>query len=1200
MKSRHLFLGLLLWLIPLILSGQRTISGRITDAEDGEPVPSVSVFISNTTAGTFTDLEGNYRLEIPGRGSYRLAISHAGYQTVFEDIEPGSASITFDVALDMFVLDEVTVSLKVKFRQKDINLFWNTLLGKKPSKKTIYPTNPETVYYYYNEETKILKVTCREPLEIINNETGYHIQLVVKQFTHDYNTDITLWSMENIFTELDAKDDKQKKGWEKNRKRIYQSSLLNFIRALYNNTLMEEGYLLVHPGKKDAPTPNNDDGNGYEIYQSGSVIMFDPVKEDIQLRLSSGVYQNPETFLSSTVSSDGSKALYIPSVLDTLILVCYGRQITQDDLIDVDLAQKGKFNWSKIGSIRNIIQTANDPVHIFPDGTYKNRLIFSSLNNSYSLAGLNLTLPNEYTPDALLETLPLIAETDILLEDELAFRFEQQLNLFPQEKIYVHTDKPYYISGERIWFRAYLVDAVSHVPLPLSRYVYVELINPSDSIVTRVKIRQEEEAYHGHLLIPDDVPEGAYTLRAYTTFMRSLDENYFWSKTVYIGDPQSQAGQAQIPASDDDFDVGFYPEGGSLMLGAFCKIAFKAVKSNGQASHISGVVYDRDGTEIREFQSDHLGMGGFLHLAEKGKSYYVVCQNDKGQTKRFDLPVALERGYALSVNQLMDNVHISVVKPEGFSPNNNLYLLAHVRGAVYFSEPWNHEEKIVVIQKELLPSGVLHFILFDTGYHPVSERLVFINNQNQPEVNYQPDKERYAARSLVNNRITVTDSDGMPVVGSFSVSVTSDGEVTPDSTSNILSYLLLTSDLHGNIENPAYYFQNTATSSWALDLLMCTQGWRRYDIAELSQGRFSHLAMPVEMGMEISGTVKSVSRGRPVEDVEVMAFSSEGGYFNRTITDKDGRFYLTGGELPDGAQITVNAGSGNSRTGLELLVDKESFPKRTLSPIPPAEINRMLFAKYAGKAERHYLNEGGFREYLLPEVTISARRTPARQSAFYDIPSGSSITGEDIEKSGVTTNVYDLLRRISGVRISGGYGLPVNISIRSEVSFGGGGVGVLLQPLLLVDDVQMDIETLEIFDVHEIARIDVLKEPEAAIFGTRGGAGVIVVSTKRGEVKRSDILSIPPAPYFKIISPLAYQQPAEFYSPKYDTPEKQRIQIPDLRTTIHWQPVVQTDNLGVASFEFYTADEPASYTVTIEGLADDGSIIRLMEKIRIE
>jgi len=81
---------------------------------------------------------------------------------------------------------------------------------------------------------------------------------------------------------------------------------------------------------------------------------------------------------------------------------------------------------------------------------------------------------------------------------------------------------------------------------------------------------------------------------------------------------------------------------------------------------------------------------------------------------------------------------------------------------------------------------------------------------------------------------------------------------------------------------------------------------------------------------------------------------------------------------------------------------------------------------------------------------------------------------------------------------------------------------------------------------------------------------------------------------------LGYQQPVEFYAPKYDTPEKRSTQAIDLRTTIHWQPVVQTDRSGVASFDFYTADESASYTVIIEGLADDGTIIRQESRLTVD
>jgi TonB-dependent SusC/RagA subfamily outer membrane receptor len=461
--------------------------------------------------------------------------------------------------------------------------------------------------------------------------------------------------------------------------------------------------------------------------------------------------------------------------------------------------------------------------------------------------------------------------------------------------------------------------------------------------------------------------------------------------------------------------------------------------------------------------------------------------------------------------------------------------------------------------------------------NPLSERLVFINNQDQAQVIYQSDKENFDRRSLVKNKVTLTDSDGEPLTGNFSVSVTSDREVMTDTTTSILTQLLLASDLRGHIENPAYYFQNSRSSVYALDLLMLTQGWRRYNIAELAQGRFSRPTFPVEIGTEISGTVKSVMLGRPVEDIEVIVASFKDGFFNNTKTDKDGRFYLKGGELPDSTRFLVHAVQKRGMTRSDLIIDKESFPKRTLSVVPPAEIDRFQFARYANKAELQYTYEGGFRVYSLSEVTISADRKSLIKSDFYDISFVTSITEKDIEKM-PGTDIYNLLMRVPGVQVSG-----KNITIRGVSTLTGN-----TSPLLLVDNTPMNIENLDYISVHDIAQIDVLKGPEAAIFGSRGSNGVIAVHTKRGEIDNT----ITPIFHIKTITPLGYQQPVEFYAPKYDTPIKRNAQTPDLRTTIHWQPVVQTDSAGVASFEFYTADELTSYTVIIEGLANDGKIIR--------
>ena len=306
-KELYKYLIYLMLFLPISLFGQRYINGQITDANDKEPIPGASVFISNTTEGVATDADGFYRLRIPGEGSYKIIVSHVGYQSVSKDIDHAEKTVLFNVALQINQLDEVSVSAHVRFRQRDMNLFWNTILGKNPSRRTIQATNPQSVYYYYNPETHILKVTCREPLQIVNYETGYHIQFVLDNFTHDYNTNSTDWSYQSVFSEMEAENIRQKRNWEAKREEVYNLSLTKFIKSLYNNSLVNDGFVLADLRL------HNDKANPF------SLTML--TQEDLV-----------------SLDLDGnSKMLNLSN--RQVILICYGRPVTEYDLMRLARAQ---------------------------------------------------------------------------------------------------------------------------------------------------------------------------------------------------------------------------------------------------------------------------------------------------------------------------------------------------------------------------------------------------------------------------------------------------------------------------------------------------------------------------------------------------------------------------------------------------------------------------------------------------------------------------------------------------------------------------------------------------------------------------------------------------------------------------------------------------------------------------------------------
>ncbi|WP_221659182.1 TonB-dependent receptor plug domain-containing protein [Bacteroides salyersiae] len=122
--------------------------------------------------------------------------------------------------------------------------------------------------------------------------------------------------------------------------------------------------------------------------------------------------------------------------------------------------------------------------------------------------------------------------------------------VYPQEKLYLHLDKPYYAAGERIYWKGYLVDAVSHAPNTKSNFVYVELIDRDDKVISKYKVRREQGSFHGSILLPADIPAGEYYMRAFTQWMLNGGEEYFYHRRLRIGNALDRSIQSAIRYED--------------------------------------------------------------------------------------------------------------------------------------------------------------------------------------------------------------------------------------------------------------------------------------------------------------------------------------------------------------------------------------------------------------------------------------------------------------------------------------------------------------------------------------------------------------------------------------------------------------------------------------------------------------------------
>jgi hypothetical protein len=622
-----------------------------------------------------------------------------------------------------------------------------------------------------------------------------------------------------------------------------------------------------------------------------------------------------------------------------------------------------------------------------------------------------------------------------------------------------------------------------------------------------------------------------------------------------------------VPKEENGFDVSFFPEGGYLIDNIHCKLAFKALKANGLSEDVTGKVFDSNDTLVAQVSSRHAGMGYFSFFPEKGKTYYAIFKNKSGEAKRFPLPSIQPEACVLKASWSRSKLYIALLKGTEYV-EKPLNLIVHTRGIPIYAGalPQNN---MLSIDKTLLPSGVTQILLLDDRMNPISERMVFNLNPGEfAQTEISTNKAEYKRREHVSAKVRVVDAANNPLEGNFSVSITDDKDIIPDSLHTIVSSLLLCSDIRGYIESPEYYIKNQLS----IDALLLTQGWKRYNIPAVLKDSLERPSHYMEAGQEISGTVERVLGSKVNVNNSVSIFSLNAGYADMAVSDENGRFYFNGFEFPDSTVYIVQALSKRGKSYVELLVDKESFPEIKPFAVPDFQPDSLLL-RYIEKSDRKYIEENGSRAIELETVTVTGQKTEPRKQSLYSSIMNTVITSDKFERY---ADLYQALMIVGGVMITGD-----RISIR----------GSSTPPVIIIDDVIWEDVDLRDINIMDVETIEIMKGAEAAVLGSKGAGGAIIISTKTGDITPKKGIKF----NMKTIMPKGYRKDVEFYSPKYET-EEQMTGV-DRRTTIFWKPDIKISD-GNAGFDFYTADSNSTYSVIIEGITNDGQIIRTLGKIK--
>jgi hypothetical protein len=792
------------------------------------------------------------------------------------------------------------------------------------------------------------------------------------------------------------------------------------------------------------------------------------------------------------------------------------------------------------------------------------------------------------------------------ISDHITSSLEKYTSTFPQEKLYLHFDKEYYLPGDTIWFKAYQVNASSHEPDSISKIVYVDLIGAQNSILTQLKLKSKSGFAHGDISLPDTLQPGNYRVRAYTNWMRNLDPAFFFTKILSVyslsgmltsGSITAPTGSGKnkqalvdtIPKHKSAIDLQFFPEGGYLLDGLPVKVAFKALSPSGKGIKVTGSLVDNDGKFITSFTSNELGMGIVSLLPQVGKKYFAQLEG-MGSKQRYALPEAIKEGYVLSLNYFKPGfVRVNARTNIASAQPKEMTLIGQCRDEVYFSAKADIGRKgyfFIDVPKADFPSGIVQFTLFDDQNAPQSERLAFINHQDNLKIEISTNKKGYVPREKVQLTIDVKDDHGNPVAANLSLSVT-DADQVPEVNSirdNILTNLLLTSDLKGLIESPKIYFRDTTKETQqSLDLLMLTHGWRRFTWKEVLTDSVPSLRFAAEKELSFSGSLANGKKAIEENRLTMMLMSAQPQVLQSPV-GKNQDFYFGLPDFQDSVNVVLQTtNSKGKRRDMQVSVDEKLIPKipgdvNSFVPEKPYIINSSIGLESLVSNTKKVV--------VLDKVQINAKK-PAEKM---DVMPYQTIDVEALEKSMSFdyANVFQLLVReakghfrietLKGLEYLGDvlmFGYPPSIYFHYPAFFIN---GVEFAPGCPGSLSFMRWLTVRDIDVNSITRLEI---------GERFAGGMIMekcifINTYKDGFRRS----YPPGiTSFKIAG---FSKVREFYSPKYQALESDKKD--DNRATLYWNPNVQTDKNGIAKLSFYNSDKANTFSINVEGVSGNGDI----------
>ncbi|MFY8091776.1 MAG: hypothetical protein ACOVMI_11010 [Chitinophagaceae bacterium] len=791
-------------------------------------------------------------------------------------------------------------------------------------------------------------------------------------------------------------------------------------------------------------------------------------------------------------------------------------------------------------------------------------------------------------------------------KDKIVKGIENWKNTYPQEKVFLQLDRQKYIAGESIWFKA--TCTYDGQATFLSRIIYVTLTNSAGKVVEKKMFKLDKNASaYSSFDLSKQLKSDNYIVSAYTLWMLNFPE-YLPRQTVYVYGTDYSKRQQALNNQQQNIFVDFFPEGGDLIDGLQQRCAFKVANQDGYPLSITTDVVDENGSKITTISSTHNGMGVFDIEPKFKKSYSIRLTNKKNKTFTFKLPVVKQEGVSLAVTNTSATKLFAVLNRSEFNKAkyNNLYLTAHINGKLVYMANANFDEDKTAfpIPKKNLPAGIMQITVFDTSGNPLAERIAFIENYKikQPEIAINKKNLSQKEWNEFSFEIDSVDNPNVSVLVKSNIE-----NSNTQSVNNVASSLLLTSDIKGYVHQPAYYFSSkNAEVLQNLDLVMLTNGWRRFEWKDIMDNKQLNLKYPIESNIAIKGKVLKLDKQEAIKEGKVnMIIKGEDStktIVQANLTDK-GEFIVDSLNIRGGATVYYE---GTNAKKEKMIVDVKFYHNHidtlatqstgNLQNIDTTDLayrgNEFDTYLYNRLASIDTLTFGG--QGYLGNVTVTSKKRSREDSltAEYVKPI-FEISDQTLDLTEAATkyaNIWVYLRQfVPGLNVD-----PFAFGGVTQVSFSrfdamdaisADGSGTVK---FFVNEIEVDAASIDIMNIDDIALVKVYKGALATPLGSSVGA--IAIYTKKGRSFK--------AAYEKTFEKkeiLGFSSLREYFAPKYNSPATSTTI--DKRITLFWKPVATSTTKNYFNYGFSNNDFNKGYTIIVQGIDKNGQLIYSEKKV---